>query len=159
MPMKVILTFLAIAVSALWLADCTASKSSAASTASSDPMAANRAKYLEQVRREIAGKENLPADSVFTNIKVFKKMPADRLMGIMDRWGETLGVSCDHCHVLYEWASEAKAPKEITRQMVALTNRINNDIGSIKALKNDDAGISCYTCHRGDVTPARRPKK
>ncbi len=168
--MKAILTFFAIAVIALWLADCsTANKSKATpppppptatvpAPATPDPLAADRAKYLDRVRQAIAGKEKMQADSVFQNVKVFNKLPAERLLGIMDRWGETLGVSCDHCHVPGEWASEVKPAKEITRQMMGLVERVNKDIQSIEAIKSERAGVSCYTCHRGDVKPARRPK-
>ena len=154
--MKAGLTFFSLAALALWLAYCTTSKPTTA--ASSDPDAPERAKYIERVKRDIAGQENLPADSVFLNVTVLKKIPAERLLTIMDHWGQALGVSCDHCHVNNEWASEVKPPKEIARQMIALTTGINKDIASIKAIKSDDPGVSCYTCHRGDVTPRRNPK-
>ena len=153
--MKLSLFFLSIILLALWLADCTAPKSA---TAGSDPFAADRAKYMDRVKKDIAGQENVSADSVFLNVKVFKNLPAERFLGIMDRWGQALGVSCDHCHVNNEWASEVKAPKEISRQMVGLTNRLNTDLKSIQAIKSDDPSVSCYTCHRGDITPARRAK-
>jgi len=169
--MKAIFTFFFLAAAALWLADCsTANKSTqapppppppvAAPTAppAPDPLVADRTKYLERVRQAIAGKGQMQSDSVFQNIKVFNKMPAERFLGLMDRWSETLGVSCDHCHVPGEWASEVKAPKEIARQMVALTERVNKDIQSIQAIKSEHAGVSCYTCHRGAAKPARRPR-
>ena len=168
--MKAIFTSLFLFGLLFWLADCKTSNKPAtpapapavASPAPPAPppnaLAADRAKYLEKVRQSIAGKEKMQADSVFQNLKKLNKMPAERLLGVMDRWGETLGVSCDHCHVPNEWASETKAPKEIARQMMALIDRVNTDIQSIGAIKSERPGVSCYTCHRGEAKPARRPK-
>lgn len=168
--MKAAFTSLFLFSLLFWLANCKTSQKPAATPPTPPPvaapapapatdlLAADRAKYLEKVRKSIAGKEKMQADSVFENLKKLNKMPAERVLGIMDRWGETLGVSCDHCHVPNEWASESKAPKEITRQMMALIERVNTDIQSIQAIKSERPGVSCYTCHRGEAKPARRPK-
>ena len=155
--MKATLTFVTIALLALWMADCAAPKTTA-TAASLDPDAPNRAKILEALKKDIAGKENWPADSVYENVKMLKTVTAERFLGIMDRWGQALGVGCDHCHVKNEWASEVKSEKEVTRQMITLTTRINKDLKSIGGLENDDPSVSCYTCHRGNVTPARQAK-
>ncbi|MCK6692029.1 MAG: c-type cytochrome [Thermoanaerobaculia bacterium] len=154
--MKALLTFCAVVLLSLWLADCTAPKS-AANTAASDPDAPARAKTLESLKREIAGKENWPADSVYQNVKTLKKVNAERFLGLMDRWGQALGVGCDHCHVKNEWASEVKKEKEITRQMIELNARINRDLKSIGGIGSEDPSVSCFTCHRGNTTPRRNP--
>ncbi len=158
--MKTITAFFAIALLALWLADCsTANKPATTSvTSTTDPLAADRAKYLQKVRATIAGKENMRADSVFQKIERLKNVSAERMLGIMDRWGESLGVSCDHCHVNNEWASEVKHEKEITRQMMDLVLQINRDLGKMEALKGADPSISCYTCHHGKTHPDTKPK-
>lgn len=154
--MKTHLTFCSLALLALWLADCTAPKP-AANNAAADPDAPARAKILESLKRDIAGKENWPADSVYQNVKALKKVSAGRFLEVMDRWGQALGVGCDHCHVKNEWASEVKKEKEVTRQMVELTTRINRDLKSIGGIDSDDPSVSCYTCHRGNPTPRRNP--
>lgn len=158
--MKTLLTFFSIALLGLWLANCTSTQKPAASTtpASADPLAADRARYLGQLRTQIAGRENTAADSVFQNIQRLNGVTAGRLLAIMDIWGSVLGVSCDHCHVSYEWASEVKPEKEITRQMMQLTNQLNEDLNKIEALKGSQPSVSCYTCHRGSKHPATRPK-
>jgi len=153
--MKALLTFCAVVLLALWLADCTAPKS-AANAAASDPDAPGRAKIIENLKRDIAGKENWPADSLYENVKVLKTLSAERFLGVMDRWGQALGVGCDHCHVKNEWASEVKPEKAVTRQMIELTTRINKDLKSIGGI--EEASVSCYTCHRGEATPRRQPK-
>lgn len=142
-------------LAALWLADCTAPKPATGATAS-DPDAPARAKILEEIKRDIAGKENWPADSLYENVKVLKKVSAGRFLEVMDRWGQALGVGCDHCHVKNEWASEVKPEKAVTRQMIELTTRINNDLKRISGL--EDPSVSCYSCHRGEVSPRRQAK-
>ena len=161
--MKALLTFLSITIALCWLANCKTADKTVLSTAPApaatpDPVAADRTRYLDRLRKELAGKEKMQADSVFQNLKKLNKVPVGRLLNIMDRWGETLGVSCEHCHVPNEWASEVKQPKEITRQMMSLVERVNQDIQSIEAIKSERAGVSCYTCHHGEAKPARRPK-
>ena len=158
--MKTSFVFVLLAALGLWLADCAPKPTGSTGNASpaADRLAAERAKSLERAKRDIAGKEKAPSDSVYLHVTVLKKIPAGQLLEIMDHWGAALGVGCDHCHVDKEWASEVKAPKEIARQMIALTTRVNKDIQSIQAIKSEEPGVSCYTCHHGDVTPRRRPK-
>ncbi|MBK6929650.1 MAG: photosynthetic reaction center cytochrome c subunit [Saprospirales bacterium] len=155
--MKATRIFLCIALLGLWLADCSTSNKPASATGTAapvaDPLAAERAKSMQRVRAYIAGKENMRADSVFQNIQKLKTVTADRLLGVMDTWGKVLGVGCDHCHVPNEWASEVKPEKATTRQMYDLVKEINADLRKL-----DMDGISCYTCHRGEVHPARRVK-
>ena len=62
--------------------------------------AARRDSASATVLRSIAGRENQPAESVFKNIKIFKGVPAGRLVNIMNMgFGRSLGVSCGFCHV------------------------------------------------------------
>src|SRR5215212_4624070 len=73
------------------------------------------------VLRQIAGKENMPAESVFKNIKIFQGVPAGRVVNIMNRgFGRSLGVSCGFCHVPGEWASDQKEEKNTARLMFAM---------------------------------------
>jgi len=121
-----------------------------------DSLEKDRAKYVAIVLEKIKGKENLPVDSVFKNLKMFKGIPAKRLLGIMDlAYSRSLGVSCGHCHNTDDFASEEKNEKEVTRQMSAMTREINNNIlKNIQNLKSNPAVINCTTCHRGQIKPA-----
>ena len=49
-----------------------------------DSMAASRDRFVRAVLASIAGRENLPADSVFRNIEVLKGVPAGRLVRMRD---------------------------------------------------------------------------
>ena len=95
------------------------------------------------------------ADSVFKNIKMLK-IPAGRLLAIMNiGYSRSLGVSCGHCHNTADFASEEKKQKEITRQMAAMSGKINNELlKNIQGLDPETAKINCTTCHRGEKKPA-----
>src|SRR6476660_6880649 len=53
-------------------------------TAFNDSLEQDRAKYIAIVTEKIKGKEKLPADSVFKNLKMLNRMPAARLLAIMN---------------------------------------------------------------------------
>ena len=113
-------------------------------------------KALKELREGIKGRENEPAGLVFDNIKSFKRMPADRLLRIMEMgFSKSLGVNCKHCHNPEDWSSEEKNQKQIARDMMAMVGRINNDLlGSIKNLESENPIVNCTTCHRGQIKPA-----
>ncbi|HEU4828390.1 MAG TPA: c-type cytochrome [Gemmatimonadales bacterium] len=121
-----------------------------------DSVAASRDRYARQVLASIAGRETLPADSVFRNIRVLKGVPAGRLVRMMDLgYGRSLGVSCDHCHDTDEWDSDEKRPKEIARQMMGMVRTINGELlPKIANLESERPTVNCTTCHRGDTKPA-----
>ncbi len=121
-----------------------------------DTNARVRDSLMNDVLQKIEGKENLPADSVFKNIKLFKGRPAGQLLRIMNGgWGRSLGVGCAHCHVVGEWDKEDKVQKQIARDMSAMVAQINAQLlPAIKNLKSERPIVNCTTCHRGDVKPA-----
>jgi hypothetical protein len=121
-----------------------------------DSFAAQRDSMMRAVLREIAGREDAPAESVYKDIRIFKGMPAARVARIMNLgFGRSLGVSCLHCHVEGRWASEEKTQKQIARDMWEMMGAINREhLPKIKNLQSKEPGINCTTCHRGAVKPA-----
>ena len=108
------------------------------------------------VLRSIAGRENQPAESVFKNIKIFKGVPAGRLVNIMNNgFGRSLGVSCGFCHVPGKWDLDDKEEKNTARLMFAMVQTINRDY--ISKVPHDSVGpmpvVNCFTCHRGNSRP------
>src|SRR2546422_464622 len=72
--------------------------------------------------------------------------------------GPSLGVRCQHCHVLGHWSEEDKNTKQIARDMMAMTGRINNELlPAIKNIKSEHAGVNCGTCHHGIARPGFGP--
>ena len=73
-------------------------------------------------------------------------------------FGHSLGVRCQHCHVLGHWSEEDKNTKQIARDMMAMTGRINNELlPAIKNIKSEHAGVNCGTCHHGIARPGFGP--
>jgi hypothetical protein len=125
--------------------------------AATDSFASERDSLMKEVLEHIAGRETVPAESVFKNIKILTGVPAGQVLRIMNNgWGRALGTSCRHCHVLGHWADEDKPQKQITREMSVMLHTINTDLlPKIKNLHSERPGVSCTTCHRGSVIPAR----
>lgn len=89
---------------------------------------ARRDSAAAMIMRSIAGHENQPAESVFKNIKIFKGVPAGRLVNIMNNgFGRSLGVSCGFCHVPGKWDLDDKEEKNTARLMFAMVQTINRD--------------------------------
>tara|TARA_A100001011_G_scaffold162379_1_gene170853 strand:+ start:13476 stop:13811 length:336 start_codon:yes stop_codon:yes gene_type:complete len=62
-----------------------------------------------------------------------------------------LGVKCSYCHNVRDFASDDKKEKEITRQMMIMTNSINKN--TMNPLAYDP--VNCWTCHQGNTDPLR----
>ena len=125
-------------------------------TAHRDTLTARRDSLMQLVLSRIAGREGEPAVEVFRDIRVLTNMRAGQLVRVMNLgFARSLGVSCEHCHVPGEWASNEKSAKGIAREMWNMVGVINRDLlPEIPDLRSDDPAVNCTTCHRGDVKPA-----
>ena len=113
---------------------------------------------IEDVKKDIAGKEDQPAADVFKNLKMFKQLKAGQIPGIMESWSRSLGTSCQHCHVVDQWAKDDKPEKQIARDMLHMVGEINtNLLANIKNLDSKNPRIACWTCHEGRIKPPRPP--
>ena len=110
--------------------------------------------HVEEVQKQIAGRENETAETVFKNIQIFKGFPAGRVVRIMQMgFVGSVGVECAHCHTPGEWEKDDKEPKQIARKMWGMMGDINKQVRTIKS----DAAVNCYTCHRGSPEPLLNP--
>jgi hypothetical protein len=127
-----------------------------ATPASQEEKPFDQAQKLAELTKQIAGKENLPAEQVFKNIQILKGIPAGRLLRIMELgYSRSLGVNCTHCHVVDQWDKDDKPTKPIAREMSKMVQTINNDLlKPIKNLKGPNPIVNCTTCHRGQIKPA-----
>jgi len=111
-------------------------------------------RFMTDVRARIAGRENEPAGAVFANVDYLKDVPVERFLLIMDvGYARGLGVSCAHCHVTTDFASDAQRPKRAAREMQQLLRSINQQLGTMKNLRGENTAINCGTCHRGNINP------
>jgi hypothetical protein len=108
------------------------------------------------LEREIAGREQTPAEQVFKNIQTFKGMPAIRVLRIMEQaFVPNLGVECTYCHVDREWASDDKRTKVTARGMWTLRAEVQELVRKVTG--KADATVTCYTCHKGAAKPTFAP--
>src|SRR6185436_11212954 len=113
-----------------------------------------------RILEAIKGREDKPAGEVFKNIQLLKDMSAKRLLSVMEiGYARSLGVSCDHCHVDDDFASDDKRPKLAARDMIRMMKDINDRLAKMENLEVQGQGhINCTTCHRGQVKPALEMK-
>lgn len=105
--------------------------------------------------KELGENAKKPAGEVFHNVKLLQDIPADRFLRIMDTgYRQSLGVSCDYCHVEDRWEADEKRPKRAAREMILMTRMLNEHLGKLTEIDTQDASVNCTTCHRGYVKPA-----
>lgn len=117
-----------------------------------------RPPQIRQLEKQIAGREQLPAEQVFANIQIFKGMPAQRVLRVMElAFVPNLGVQCSHCHVEGNWASDDRPTKAIARGMWRLREETQEQVRKITG--KPDVAVTCYTCHKGQPRPAFAPSR
>jgi hypothetical protein len=94
-----------------------------------------------------------PAGEVYRNLRVLATVPAGSIAMNMSIYGAALGVTCEHCHVPGEWASDEKAAKRTARKMLGLFTEIPAYFDTAR-----QPSMQCYTCHQGSVKPQRQPQ-
>ncbi len=103
-----------------------------------------------------AGSPAKKADPLFQqgdkNLQVLKDLPEGHREKIMDFVAASLGVKCNHCHVIdstgWHMDLDDKPAKHTARKMMQMVMDINaKTFGG----RNE---VTCYTCHRGSTEPA-----
>ncbi|MBC7850738.1 MAG: c-type cytochrome [Chitinophagaceae bacterium] len=100
------------------------------------------------------------------NLKVLpKNISAEDLDKVMDNFKDALGVKCNFCHApqkddpnKMDFASDAKPEKEIARDMMRMTTKINKKYFNVKPGKDKEAlpPVTCATCHHGKPHPENK---
>jgi hypothetical protein len=106
----------------------------------------------------------------FTNLQVWPKDTSPQvIMQFMNAFGDSLGITCDYCHVKrdgkFDFASDDKREKVVARRMILLRDSINVELPAIVG-KPAGAGptsvngppgqpvrVLCSSCHRGLPIP------
>ncbi|HVE69915.1 MAG TPA: c-type cytochrome [Thermoanaerobaculia bacterium] len=110
---------------------------------------------VTQLLKALGPNAKKPAGEVFRNVQLMKDVPADRFLRIMDiGYRQSLGVSCDYCHVEDRWETDEKRPKRAAREMILMTRTINEHLQKLTEINTEEASVNCTTCHRGYVKPA-----
>jgi photosynthetic reaction center cytochrome c subunit len=103
----------------------------------------------------------LPADGgptagqSYQNVKVLGGVSAERfnhLMAEINQWVAPPEQGCAYCHNPANMASDEKYTKIVARRMIQMTQTINSQWSPhVK-----QAGVTCYTCHRGNAVPTNK---
>lgn len=92
------------------------------------------------------------ATAVYHNVQVLTDVSAAefmRLQQAMTHWVSP-EEGCGFCHAGTDYASDANPRKNAARAMLRMVRHVNTDWTSHVR----DAGVTCYTCHRGQPVPA-----
>ncbi|MGU3540972.1 photosynthetic reaction center cytochrome PufC [Methylobacterium sp. A54F] len=93
------------------------------------------------------------ASAVYQNVKVLGDLSAEqfnRLMVSMTEWVSP-EQGCTYCHNTENMADDSLYQKRVARRMIQMVQHINSDW---KTKHVGEAGVTCYTCHRGQPVPA-----
>lgn len=93
------------------------------------------------------------ASAVYENVQVLGDIPAEefnRLMVSITEWVAPQQ-GCTYCHSTENMASDELYQKRVARRMLQMTQYINS---SWKENHVHEAGVTCYSCHRGNPVPA-----
>jgi hypothetical protein len=95
------------------------------------------------------------AETAFKNIQSLKGIPVDEFMGTMGLFSAALTYCCKDCHEGAGTSNpkwEADPPRKVTaRRMIQMVSKIN------KEEFNGRQVVTCWTCHRGNQSPAITP--
>ena len=112
---------------------------------------------------------NATGDPGYKNLKILPKNITERQMdSVMHHFTESLKVNCNFCHVKQEgnekewdWASDKNKHKLVTRQMMTMTNKLNDEYFPYSGNAEDMSTIltvTCYSCHNGKTQPDTKPR-
>jgi len=76
----------------------------------------------------------------------------DRQAAAIQLIDRELGVECSHCHTVDDWKRADKPEFTFAGHMMKMVQGLN--AGTLRDL----GGVSSWTCHRGQVKPARMPR-
>ena len=100
----------------------------------------------------------------YKNLKILPKDITEKQMdSVMHHFTGSLNVKCNFCHVKQEgnpqewdWASDKNKHKLVARQMMEMTNSLNDKYfpygGKAEDL-NTALTVTCFTCHNGKKEP------
>lgn len=110
-------------------------------------------------------------DPGYKNLQILPKNITEKQMdSVMHHFTASLNVKCNFCHIkqesfgneIWDWASDSNKHKRVARQMMTMTNKLNDEHFPYSGKAEDLSSIltvTCYTCHNGNKEPQTRPSK
>ena len=109
------------------------------------------APYVPEAGEALAGE-------VYENVQVLGDLTVDnfnRLMNAMTQWVSP-DQGCGYCHSQANegiYAPDNVYTKVVSRRMIQMTQYLNDE-WSAHVNANQEVGVNCYTCHRGENVPS-----
>ena len=113
-------------------------------------------------------------DPGYKNLKILPKDITEKQMdSVMNHFSASLNVGCEFCHTkkkqvmfgtneTWDYASDDNKHKLVAREMMKMTNKLNDEhfpySGKAENLSTI-LTVTCFTCHNGQTNPETRPKK
>jgi len=105
-------------------------------------------------------------DPEYKNLKILPKDITEKQMdSVMHHFTASLNVKCNFCHIRneekkeWDWASDNNKHKLVAREMMKMTNDLNDEhfpyAGKAEELSTI-LTVTCYTCHHGTTEPATK---
>src|ERR1051325_4486901 len=103
-------------------------------------------------------------DPGYKNLQILPKdITKEQMDSVMHHYASSLSVRCNFCHVrndstkTWDFASDANPHKNKAREMMKMTDKINDDYFDVTGGKRTittQLMVTCYTCHHGSTDPA-----
>lgn len=100
----------------------------------------------------------------YKNLKILpKNITKEEMDSVMHHFSLSLGVRCNFCHMrndstrTWDFASDENKHKLVARDMMKMTDKINDKFFDVTGGKKDLHArlmVTCYTCHHGSTEPA-----
>lgn len=103
-------------------------------------------------------------DPPYKNLKILpQNITKEQMDSVMHHFTGSLNVKCNFCHVRdeskkeWDYASDANKHKLVAREMMEMTNALNDkyfDFTGGQRTITTQLMVTCYTCHHGETQPA-----
>jgi len=98
-----------------------------------------------------------PAGETRKHLQLLQAVPESQLFLAMNAMAQSLGVSCQYCHVregaTYQWERDDKPTKAVGRRMMKMVMDLN--AGAFDGKQT----VTCFTCHRGSLAARALPDR
>src|SRR5215212_3074401 len=108
-------------------------------------------------------------DPGYKNLKILPlDITKEQMDSVMHHFTNSLNVKCGFCHIrdeatkTWDYASDDKKHKLVARDMMRMTDSINDryfDLTGAKRDLNTQLMVTCYTCHHGKTEPETKAPK
>ena len=93
------------------------------------------------------------AGDIYQSVQVLGDLSVtefNRTMQSITEWVAPVEEGCNYCHYPENLADDGKYTKVVSRRMLQMTQHINQEWPQ----HVQPAGVTCYTCHRGENVPS-----